>query len=332
MSGRPNGAARAKGLAPEDRRLLIGLIAVLVVVFALVGSNVAANHAPKPHHLPVGVVGTPQAIAAVAGPLNARAPGAYDFHAYSSLAAARDAILHRNVYGAYQPRPKPLLLVAGAAGPTVATLLQKTFEPAARAQGQTLVVQDLVPLPSSDSRGATSFSAVLSLIIAGILASTVIYLLGQHRAPPIRLAAMCVLATGAGLVTALVTNVIVDAFPGHFLGVWGVATLFVLALGIPIAAFQVLIGVAGTAIGAVMFLVIGNPASGGSSAPELLPGFWRVLSQLLPPGAALTAMRDVVYFHGHGMSHALIVLVSYAVLGAAVVFTVHFRRNRTRHV
>jgi hypothetical protein len=185
-----------------------------------------------------------------------------------------------------------------------------------------------VPLPSSDSRGATSFSAVLSLIIAGILGSTVIYLLGRHRPPPIRLAAMVVLAIGAGLVTGLVTNVIVGAFPGHFLAVCGVATLFVLALGLPIAAFQVLVGAAGTAIGAVMFLVIGNPASGGSSAPELLPGFWRGLSQLLPPGAAVTAMRDVEYFHGHGMTHALIVLVSYAVLGAAVVFTVHFLRGR----
>ena len=77
-----------------------------------------------------------------------------------------------------------------------------------------------------------------------------------------------------------------------------------------------------------MFLVIGNPASGGSSAPELLPGFWRGLSQLLPPGAATTAMRDVVYFNGHGMTHALVVLGLYAVLGAAVAITVSSLRAR----
>jgi hypothetical protein len=129
-------------------------------------------------------------------------------------------------------------------------------------------------------------------------------------------------------VAAIVTNVLTGAFPGHFLAVWGVAALFVLSLGVPIAAFQVLVGAAGTAIGAVMFLVIGNPASGGSSAPELLPGFWRELSQLLPPGAAITAMRDVVYFHGHGMTHALLVLGIYAVLGTTVVFTVHALRAR----
>jgi hypothetical protein len=208
-------------------------------------------------------------------------------------------------------------------------LLQQTFA-AARTQGKLLRVRDLVPLPSSDPRGATAFSMIISLIIAAILGSTVIYVLGQHRPPPARLAVMAALAIGAGLVAALVTNVIVTAFPSHFIAVWGVAALFVLALGLPIAAFQVLLGVAGTAIGAVMFLVIGNPASGGSSAPELLPGFWRDLSQLLPPGAAITAMRSVVYFHGHGATNALLVLGTYAILGAAAVVAVHIHRARAR--
>jgi uncharacterized phage infection (PIP) family protein YhgE len=107
-----------------------------------------------------------------------------------------------------------------------------------------------------------------------------------------------------------------------------VATLFVLAIGMPIAAFQVIFGIAGTAIGVLLFLVIGNPASGGSSAPELLPGFWRTLSQVLPPGAAVTSMRDVVYFHGHGSSHELIVLAVYAVLGASVAMIAYRLRTR----
>jgi hypothetical protein len=79
-----------------------------------------------------------------------------------------------------------------------------------------------------------------------------------------------------------------------------------------------------------MFLVIGNPASGGVSAPELLPGFWRDLSQLLPPGAAITAMRDVVYFHGHGMTDALLVLGGYVVFGFSLVLAVHAFRGRAR--
>ena len=306
------------------------MVGVLAVVFALVGSNVAANHAPKPHHVPVGVIGTPPAVETVVGRVAQRAPGAYQIHAYASLAAARTAILHRVVYGAFQPVPSPLLLVASAASPAVAALLQQTIAAKAHTEGKALVVRDLVPLPSSDSRGATAFSMILSVIITAIMGSAVIYLLGRHRPPPERLAAMAALGIGAGLVAALVTNVVVGAFPGHFLAVWGVATLFYLALGLSIAAFQVLVGAGGVAIGAVMFLVIGNPASGGSSAPELLPGFWRDLSQLLPPGAATTAMRDVVYFHGHGMTRALVVLSLWAGLGATVAVAVNTLRARAR--
>jgi len=33
-------------------------------------------------------------------------------------------------------------------------------------------------------------------------------------------------------------------------------------------------------------------------------------------------MRDIVYFNGHGMTRALVVLGLYAVLGAAVALTV----------
>ena len=309
---------------------MFALAGVLVLAFALVGSNVAANHAPKPHQLPLGVIGTPLVVGAEAASLEHRAPGAFQIHAYTSLSAAKAAILHREVYGALRPAQSPLLLVASAASPAVATLLQKTFTAAAQAQGKTLVVRDLVPLPSSDSRGATTFSMLISLLVIAIISSAIIYLLGRHRPPPVRLAVMVALGVCAGLVAALLTNVIVGAFHGHFLAVWGVAALFVLAVGLPIAAFQVLVGAGGIAIGAVMFLVVGNPASGGSSAPELLPGFWRALSQLLPPGAAITAMRDVVYFHGHGMTHALLVLGIYAILGATVVFTVQILRSRAR--
>ena len=38
-------------------------------------------------------------------------------------------------------------------------------------------------------------------------------------------------------------------------------------------------------------------------------------------------MRDVVYFHGHGSSHELIVLAAYAVLGAAVALIAYRLRT-----
>jgi hypothetical protein len=295
----------------------------------LVYSNVAANHSPKPHSLPIGIVGTPAVPGATEAELAREAPGAFEAHAYQSLNAAKTAVLQRSVYGAFQPVPSPVLLVATAASPPVAVLLQRTFARVAGRSGRALTVEDLVPLPSSDSSGATSFSVVLSLILAGLAGTSLVYTFTRHRSEAARVGVTVALGVAAGLITALVSNILIGAYPGHFFQVWGAATLFVLAIALPIAAFQVIFGIEGIAIGWILFLVIGNPASGGSSAPELLPGFWRSLSQILPPGAAVTSLRDVVYFNGHGASHALIVLAFYAVLGAGVAMTAD--RLRARH-
>jgi hypothetical protein len=310
-------AARVKGaaLSPENRKLVIMLAGVLAVVFVFVSSNVAANHEPKPHDLPVAVVGPPQLVSATAGQLARRAPGAFQILGYRSPAAARTAILHRRVYGAFDPGPPPSLFVADAASLPVAALPQKTFTAAARAQGAPLIVHDLVPLPPTDPTGGTAFSATLSLIIAGVLGSSMLYVVTRRRALAVHLSAVLALGIGAGLLTAVATNIVVGAFTSHFLAIWGVAALFVLALALPITFFQRLFGLPGTAVGLVVFIVVGDPSSGGATAPQLLPDPWRAISQALPPGAAVTDMRDVVYFHGYGATRALIVLGTYAVLG-----------------
>ncbi len=332
MSEQVNAAPRRGPVPPEDRKLVAACVGVLVAVFALVYSNVAANHSPKPHSLPIGIVGPAPVADAARAQLARVDPGGFRVLDYASLSAAKTAVLHRSVYGAYQPAPAPVLITAGAASPPVASLLQRVFGSVTQLSGRPLVVQDVAPLPPSDSTGATTFSALLGLIIAGLAGSTLVYTLTRNRHEVVRIVATTSVAIGAGLVAALVTNIIVGAFQAHFFAVWGVTTLFVLAIGLPIAAFQILFGIPGTAIGFFLFLVIGNPASGGSSAPELLPSFWRVLSQALPDGAAVTSLRDVVYFNGHGNTHALIVLSIYAVGGAAVALTVaRFRTATTPH-
>jgi hypothetical protein len=325
-----NAPAGNTRLIADDRKLIAATVGVLVAVSLLVFSNVAANHSPKPHDLPIGIVGPPRAADAARAQLGRVAPGGFRIQDYNSLAAARSAIRHRSVYGAFQPAPTGVLLVATAASPAVAALLQRTFGTISRTSGRALIVQDVVRLPASDSTGATTFSAILGLILAGLAGTSLVYTFTRHRGEAVRILATLVLAVCAGLLTAVITNFVVAAYPGHFFGVWGVATLFLLAIGMPIAAFQMLFGVAGGAIGWVLFFVIGNPASGGSSAPELLPGFWRVLSQALPPGAAVTSLRDVVYFHGHGSTHALIVLALYALVGFAVATGVYRFRASTK--
>jgi len=310
-------------LVPQERRRLLGAVLVVIVaVFLLVFSNVDANHSPMPHDLPIGIVGSASVVNTVSEQLP---PGDYSVHGYSSLAAAKTAIQDRTIYGGFQPGMPAVILVATAASVPVANLLQSTFASAAQKAGESYSVENVVPLPSSDSSGATGYSGILSLLIAGLAGTSIIFNNTKNRSVISRLAAITAVAVGGGLAFVLVTNVIVGAFhgpPSQFFALWGVAALFILAVGVPITAFQVLLGAGGIAVGWLLFFVIGNPASGGSSAPQLLPPFWGTLSQLLPPGAATTSVRDVVYFHGNGDTGTLIVLAAYAVVGSglAVLF------------
>jgi hypothetical protein len=58
-----------------------------------------------------------------------------------------------------------------------------------------------------------------------------------------------------------------------------------------------------------------QPAFGLASAPEMLPSGWGAPGQLLPPGAAGTALRSVAFFDGAGAGRPLLVLSCWFVGG-----------------
>ena len=89
-------AALGRGvLVPAVVATLIGL--AFVVVF------LDAFHAATPHELPVGVVGTGAQAEEVAAGLDDAGPGRFAVTALADEAAAREAVLHRDVFGALLP-------------------------------------------------------------------------------------------------------------------------------------------------------------------------------------------------------------------------------------
>lgn len=91
-------------------------------------------------------------------------------------------------------------------------------------------------------------------------------------------------------------------------------------LGIAATAFGViglrrLLGGAGLGIAAILLVVLGNPLSGLSSSPDLLPSPWGAIGQLLPPGATGTLLRNVGFFNGHNIIHPIVVLTVWLVAG-----------------
>lgn len=301
-----------------DTRLLKVVAGLLAVLAVFASAFVLPAHKPEAHHVPVGVVGPPS----VRDSLEAVKPGALDVKSYATEADARHAIDHREIYGALVGNR---LLVASAASNSVA----QAFRNAAAQAKQHVTVEDVVPLAAEDSRGATLNQLSLALIIAcslAVLALTSLGYRGRRLLGAIGLFAL----TGGSVVVALIGKA-VGTLPGSYLVLSAAATLLLLAIALPMAGLQRLLGQAGGAVGGLFFMLVANPASGNPSAPEMLPDGWRTISQLMPPGAGGTTLRNIAYFHGNALLRPLLVLSAYAAGGLALALLGEaLRRRRTR--
>jgi hypothetical protein len=295
------------------------LLVALVLQFVFALSYTGALHDPKPHHVPVAVVGTiPQD-----SPI--RRSSALRLVQKPDERAARAAITDREAYGAVV-LPSRQLLVATAASPAVAQVLEQAFG------GIGLRVQDIRPLATGDPRGLSIFYAVLAWVFGGYLGAFILGLVigqksrGLHRALA-RLSALAVYSVAAGLLGALVAEPILNALSGHFLALAGIGMLIVFAAAALTEALQALFGMVGPAIALVALILLGNPATGVAFSPAMIPGFWRAIGFWLPPGAGLHAETGAVYFQGHATLGALAVLAVYAGVSAAVALVMGHRRR-----
>ncbi|TDC75861.1 ABC transporter permease [Streptomyces hainanensis] len=297
-----------------------GLLTVVLVLPALAAFMLWAFAWPVasggPHDLPVGVAGQPPAADELAARLDAR-DGAFDVHRYPDEATAREAIAEREIYGAFvADGATPQLLTAGAASPAVAQLLQQLATEQAP-DGVTVTVVDVVPTPPGDPRGGAFTASLLPMAVAGIATGaliTVTRLRGRWA-----LLALAVAAPLTGAVAAWLGDSWLGVLAGDWWTVAGTLTLFVLAGGATVAGAAALLGPRGIALGGVLLMLLGNPWSGASSAPEMLPEPVGVLGQFLPTGAGATLLRSVSFFDGHGAAFPLAVLLTWTAAGVAAI-------------
>jgi hypothetical protein len=252
-------------------------------------------------------------------------------HRVADAAAARAAVENREVYGAVVLGPQgPQVLTASAASPVVAQLLgQVGARLAAGASGGSSAtagaVVDVVPAPSEDPHGAGLAAAALPIVIAGILAAAVLtrFVHGPGR----RFAAALAYAVTGGLALAAVVQLWLGSLDGSYWANSAVVALTIAAVSLPLLGLESLLGLRGLGLGAVVMMLLGNPLSGVTSAPELLPSGWGALGQLLPPGAGGTALRSVAFFSGSGAGAALVVLTAWAMAGSLLCLAGAYRRR-----
>jgi hypothetical protein len=277
--------------APLKQRSLRAVLTGLVLMSLFAFFFVYPGHDPKPNDLPVAA-DIPLQIEGV------------DVKPVQTAEQGRQMILDREVYAAIV---EGRMLISTAASFTVAERF-RTFDPA-------LQVQDVRPLDRDDPRGTAIGLLILPLVITGILSAGLLSSLAPDLDLRGRLLLSALVCALGGLVTMAIVRLGIGALPGSYLALSGVAALTLLAANLPSGGLLRIIGPPGVGLAFVLFLMLGSPSSGATSAPELLPSPWAEGGQFLQAGAGATAIRNTAYFDGTALALPLIVLVAWCAVG-----------------
>ena len=315
---------------PARYRSLAGFIMASAAFAAIfVALTLSAFHAPRPHDLPVGIVGLAVVTSRVEHALDSAAPGAFGWRSYTSEAGARTGIAQREVDGALVASGLNLrLLVAQGGGTGPAQVLTQAFGAAAARSGRHLVVADVVPPLPGDTQALSSWFVVLSVLIPSLAAGSGSALAFRRARPALAVAAPVAVAVVIGVVSAAVADGIAGL--GNYAAIAGVVALFSLAVAAPTAVLARIWPPLVT-VAVLVLIVFGIPVSGGpANLASFGPAFLRVLDPALPLGVAASAVRNVVYFGGHATALRLWVLGTWALAGVAgLILVTALRRPAT---
>jgi hypothetical protein len=322
MSAEVHAAERRRPPLVAVITLLTALLTVLLIAFAWPAAR------SEPRDVPLAVAGPAPAVAQVEAGLDQAMPGGFEVTAVPDRAAAVQLIEDRDAYGAIVlDSAQPEVLTASAGGPVVAqmlTQLSTRLSPESPAK-----VTDIVPLPKDDPRGAGLAAGALPLVLGGIIAAGALTQLVRSGSK--RMIGAVAFAITGGLALAAVLQYWLGSFEGSYLGNAGVIAMSIAAISLTLLGLEWLLGTAGLALGGAVMMLLGNPLSGMTSAPEMLPSGWGALGQLLPPGAAGTALRSVSFFDGAGAGRPLVVLTCWLVAGLALCALGAMKSRRAVH-
>lgn len=299
---------------------IAAVLTVMLLAFLLPSINSGA------HDLPLAVSGPAPAVQQLTTALDKQSPGAFDVTTHPNAAAVSDAVTHREAIGGISLAADGTTIVtAGGAGTPYATLL-KNVGTALQQQGQHVTVHDVAPLTRDDPQAAGISALGLPLVFGGMSTAVLLATLFKRSTLKRVIGASAISIVGGLIVTAILQ------FGSHSIDDNYWLTALALMLGIAAICFTItglesLIGFAGLGIGAVIMLFLANPLSGLATGPQWLPAPWGAIGQLLPVGAAGSAVRSAAFFGGSAIGAHLLVLACWVVLGAVLILLAS-RRTR----
>ncbi|MBA0046258.1 ABC transporter permease [Mycobacteroides sp. LB1] len=306
--------------------LLTVVLGVIFIAFAWPSARSA------PRDVPIGVTGPAAQVDTLTKRLEGVSPGAFAITHYPSQTKLEEATKNRAVYGGFVlAPPTPTVVVATGGSPAVAQTLTGIGQQLGKQTGMTVSIKELAPLPPSDPRGIGLAAAALPMTLGGILPAVALTLLFPGRA---WLKALT--AAGFSFLAAVTICIILDSWLGvitqNFWGVVAGLTLGMMAMSFSITGLGGLLGYPGIGLGAALAVLVGNPLSGLTAAPEFLPKGLGLLGQFLPPGANGTLLRSMAYFDGAGSAGVILILCCWVGFGAAMLALDGVRQRATVRV
>jgi hypothetical protein len=312
---------RHRHWSPPERAVFIAALTIVMGSLFLTTYTLALGD-PVPHRIEAALVGDPTQHVPTVDAVEQVAGGSLRFRRYGSVAAARHAIDVQRVYAALDLRSaRPTLYVASAAGGSVARVLERVSatDPAVR-------VIDTHPLAASDPNGVDIFYLMLVATVVGFLTVFQVRANAGHLRLDHWTAWVVGFALAAGLALALVIGPVLGRFHVPVAQTWGILALHILAVASCASLLLVLMGRWAIVPVWLFFVVLGNSSSGGAVSPPLLPGPFAFISQWLPSGATVTALRDAIYFPGYQHARPILVLAAWtATFFAAMLIASHRR-------
>jgi hypothetical protein len=298
---------RRHAWSPQQRVVLISVVAVVMgSLFVTTYSLALAD--PVPHHIKAALIGDPAASPRTIAAVEKVADDKLVFDRYRTVSGALNAVNHQNVYAALDvATSRPTLYVASAGGASVARVLEKVD-----VVDSSVRVVDTHPLAGNDPNGLDIFYLMLVATIVGMV--TVFQVRGQVPGLPLRhhVSFVIGLAVLASTVLTLVDGPLLHRPAALYPEEWGILAVQVLAVSSFSSLMVVLVRAWAIVPSWLFFVILGNASSGGAVAPALLPQPFAFLSEWLPSGATVGALRNAVYFRDYQLARPFVVLAVWA--------------------
>jgi hypothetical protein len=306
------------------------LILPLFMAFAYPILFLAAFHDPAPRNMDLAIVESTDQAPGLAAQLESSADDdALKVTTVPDVATAKSDVLHLDTRAAYDPKTGDLY-VASAGSVAATNAAQQVFQKVAKQSDQQLTVHDLqAPTDKDPQASAFMYLAILAVLV-GFMTALMVNISGKHLTPWKKLLVLL----GMGVATA--TIVVTVTF--HFYGVYDThivqSGLVYLGTFLAVSTFMSgltsIVGQAGSFFAIVFFILLGIPSAGAAIPTDMLPGFFRVMHYVLPPGVSADMQRSTLYFHGHGISSSIPVLMVWFFAGLALLWVGSLKTPKER--